>query len=335
LKSIKSLAESIINKNIKQNNTLRAQCIHCIGIKKIDQEINKLMLYWSLDPEWKPKIESISLTNQNLINHIYLLDKIQYTYHTSCLMYQTVIISKFIQKQYLLKKLQSFSFINNQISLLLIKENGVNYYSSLDKSINDNIIYKYTVLTLLYQILCVGLEWVGIRQIKSCLYNYSVYLPVVINPINIIFVIQNINILKNVQLVLKKFLYNLGLNVCINKINIINSQINIAYITFYNEFQKGTLRLKPKPHIEAIKELVRLVKNILYRKNKFGKIRAKTNLSLQKIISKINILLIQWYRYFQSITSKIYLSKITSIIDEVIYRWAKKKYKTNKINLIS
>nr|UEQ12257.1 hypothetical protein orf59 [Batrachospermum sp.] len=250
-------------------------------------------------------------------------------------MYQSVIRSKFIQKQYLLKKLQSFSFINNQISLLLITENGINYSSSLDKSINNNISYKYTVLILLYQILCVGFEWVGIRQIKSCLYNYSEYLPVVINPINIIFLSQNINILQKVQLILKKFLYNLGLNACINKINIINSQINIAYITFYNEFQKGILKLKPKPHIEAIKQLIGLVKNILYCKNKFGKIRAKTNLSLQKIISKINILLIQWYKYFQRITSKLYLSKITSIIDEIIYRWAKKKYKTNKINLIS
>jgi hypothetical protein len=292
------------------------------------------MLYWSLDPEWKPKIESISLTNQNLINHIHLLDKIQYTYSISCLIYQPVMISKFIQKQYLLNKLQSFPFINNRISLLLQTENGNNYYYSLDKSINSNIIYKCTLLVLLYRILCIGFQWVGIRQIKSCLYNYSSYLPIVINPINIIFVSQNVNILKNVQLVLKKFLYNLGLNVCINKINIINNQINIAYITFYNEFHKGVLKIKPKPHIEAIKQLIGLVKNILYHKNKFGKIRAKTNLSLQKIISKINILLIRWYNYFQSITSKLYLSKITSIIDEIIYRWAKKKYKTNKINLI-
>nr|QHO64192.1 hypothetical protein [Lympha mucosa] len=339
LKSIQSLAKSVVNKNIKLNSILKTQLINCVHIEKVDnkmfdQEINKLILHWSLDPEWKPRIESLSFTNQSLIKNINLVYKIKYTYDVSCLIYQPLIISKFIQKRYLIKKLQSFSLINNHISLLLSTTNSINYYCSLDKSVTNNILNKCTILVLLHQVLCTGLEWVGIRQIKSCVYNYYLYVPVVITPVNIIFFSQNINILKTIQLVLKKFLSNLGLNFINNKISISN-KINIAHMTCYNKFHKGIRNLRMKPHIEAIQQLNRLVKNILYGKNKFGKIRAKTNLSLQKIIQKINRLLILWYKYFETIISKLYFSKITFIVDEIIYRWAKKKYKINTINLIS
>ena len=70
LQSIKFLAKHIIKKTIVQNNIyIKTKKIFC---KKIDQEINKQILYWSLDSEWKPRIESNLLKNQNFLQKIKL-----------------------------------------------------------------------------------------------------------------------------------------------------------------------------------------------------------------------------------------------------------------------
>jgi len=335
LSSIKLLAKNIVSKTIEQNNNLKIQYISYLKIKRdnfkeFDKEINKQILCWLLDSEWKPKIESSSFSNRNFLLKISALYKEQYAYQISCLIYQPIIIPKFIQKQYLLKKLQSFSWVNNKISSLLEQEYGINSFYSLDKIIRNIIIRKYNLLILLHEILSTGFEWVIIRQIKACLKSYIVYLEIYITPIDIIYFSKNIAILRRIQLVLKKFLHSLGLHFYFNKINSVNNTINMDNITFYSLLKENIINLKPKPHTEAIKQLTWLVKNTLYSKNKFGKIRAKTNLSLKKNILKINSIVIKWYQYFACIISRFSLWKITLIIDEIIYRWAKKNIKPIK-----
>jgi N-terminal domain of reverse transcriptase len=330
LQSIKCLAINIVNKTIVQNNTYIKSKKICS--KKIDQEINKQILCWSLDSEWKPRIESNLLKNQNFLQKIKCLYKAQYKYQISYLVYQTIIISKFIHKKYLLTKLQSFSWINKQISSLLQTESNIECLYNSNKNIMDTS--KCILLGLLHDILCIGFQWIIIRQTQADPNNYHLYLQLITTPINIIYVSQNINVLNIIKLILTKFLYNLGIYYYFNKKNIINCQINIDDIAFHCIFYKSIIRLEPAPSKQAIKKLIWLIKNILYFKNKFGKIRAKTNLLLKKAISKINLLVIEWYKYFFSMVPKLYLFKIAPVIDEIIYRWAKKKYKTHQIHLI-
>jgi hypothetical protein len=330
LQSIKCLATNIVNKTIVQNYTyIKSKKIYS---KKIDQEINKQILCWSLDSEWKPRIESNLLKNQNFLQKIKLLYKAQYKYQISCLVYQTIIISKFIHKKYLLTKLQSFSWINKQISSLLQTESCINYLYNSNRSIIDTS--KYILLKLLHDILCIGFQWIIIRQIQARSNNYHLYLQLITTSINIIYISQNTNVLSLIKLILTKFLYNLGIYYFFNKKNIVNYQIDMNDLTFHCFFYKSIIRLEPAPSKQAIKKLIWLIKNVLYWKNKFGKIRAKTNLLLKKAISKINILVLEWYKYFSSVVPKLYLFKITPVIDEIIYRWAKKKYKTHQIHLI-
>lgn len=329
LQSIKFLAKHLISKTIVQNNTyIKAKKIFC---KKNDQEINKQMLHWSLDSEWKPRFESNLLKNQNFLQKIKLLYRAQYKYQISCLAYQTIIISKFIHKRYLLAKLQSFSWINTQVTLLLQTEYCINYFYPPNRNIIDT--NKCMLLVLLYDILCIGFQWIITRQIKAYSYNYNLYLQLITTSINIIYLSQNINILKLIKLTVTKFLYNLGVHYHFKKINIINYSIDIDDFNFYCFLYKSRIRLEPTPSKQAIKKLMWLVKSILYSKNKFGKIRAKTNLLLEKTISKINILVLKWYKHFSALVSPSYLFKITLVVDKIIYQWAKKKYKAHRIHL--
>ena len=330
LQSIKFLAKHIIKKTIVQNNIyIKTKKIFC---KKIDQEINKQILYWSLDSEWKPRIESNLLKNQNFLQKIKLLYKAQYNYQISCLVYQTIIISKFIHKKYLLAKLQSFSWTNTQVALLLQTEYCINYCYLPDRNIINTD--KCTLLVLLHDILCIGFQWIIIRQIKAYSSSYNLYLQLITTSINIVYLSQNINILKLIKLIVTKFLCNLGVYYYFTKINNINYSINIDDFNFYCFLYKSRIRLEPTPSQQAIKKLIWLVKSILYSKNKFGKIRAKTNLLLETTISKINILVLKWYKHFSALVSPSYLFKITLVIDEIIYQWAKKKYKAHRIHLI-
>jgi len=342
LSSIKLLAKDLVNNIDQANKAIKVQYKieeedYKLNNNAIEQEINKKFIYWLLESEWKAKIEVNSFYYSNLLERIKFLYTIKYDQQILYFKYQKIIFPTHIRKEYLLTKLQSFLWIKQQVLFALKTEYCIHPFHSLNNSIKKNNNNINLLFILLSNILYVGFKWINIRQIKSSFNDYSLCWQILITPVQIIYFSQKIENLYMMKLIMRNFLHNLGLyffNDHLGNPTNINNYCDFGFMIFKCRYNKPFIYLESKPSIEAIKQLTKSIKNIIYSKNKLGKIKARTNLSLQTIIHHLNIIFKLWQKSFSEMVLKPCLLKIIFVIDEIIYRWMKKKYSSKKIKIV-
>jgi hypothetical protein len=345
LTSIKFLAKYLTAKTLKKRNIIKVKNtfnkISNITSKSINnKELNKKILYWLLESEWNAKIDSNSLICKDIVKKIHLLHKIKYSEKVVCLHYESIIFPKLIRPEYLIAKLQSFSWINKNILITLRTEFCMHYLQSLYNPINIYNKNIHFLFGLLSNIVYIGFKWISYRQIKTNLKKYYFCKDIRITPGQILYFSQNNKELHMLKQIITDFLNNLGFyfhNNDVIHLIIIHKYLDYNFLSFHLQSYGFIKTLNLKPSVKAIKYMQRLIKNTIYIKDKLGKIKAKTNLSLKKVIYKLNKLLYIWEQYFSQIVplSKSYLKDILYLSNEITYRWMKKKYKNSQLKTIS
>nr|YP_009297758.1 hypothetical protein Kuma_058 [Kumanoa americana]AOM67492.1 hypothetical protein Kuma_058 [Kumanoa americana] len=339
LYSIQLLAKSKVHKNALENNAIKKK--YKIALtneqftdKILQEEINKKIIYWLLEAEWKAKIEFNSKVQKYTIEKIKLLHNTTYFKKIFYLEFKQIIYPRHIPIQYLILKLQSFKWINKQILSVLHGEYNIHARNQLNKFKKQDSKHISSLLNLLSEIIYIGFRWSIFRQTKANQYKHLLSWEIITNTTQILYFDQSWQNLQQIQLIIQNFLKKVDCFVTKPKICYVLNFKNIFcfdHIVFTLK-NIGVLKiLTIKPNITSIKNLTKLIKDNIYHKDKFGRIRANTSITLKNLINKLNIYLKMYQQYLSRIIDKSYLLNIACIIDEIIYRWMKKKYPT-KIN---
>nr|UEQ11923.1 hypothetical protein [Kumanoa mahlacensis] len=342
LSSVQLLAKNKVHKNVLKNNAVKekyeiTQINDQVFDKILKKEINKKITYWLLEAEWKAKTEFNSTVQKHALKKFELLQTIAYSQKVFYLEFKQIVHPKHIQIQYLILKLQSFNWINKQIISILETEYNVNSWYKSNQFNKQNLINGRVLFHLLSEIIHIGFRWSIFRQTKAHQYNYDnlLFWEVITTPTQILYFDQGSENLYQVQLIIQNFLKKIDFFLIKTKICCITSLNNVfcfGYIIFTLKITGFLKFIKIKPNTLFIKTLIKSIKNNIYHKDKLGKIRANTNITLKSLIDKLNSQSKTYQQYLSQIIDKSYLRNIACIIDEIIYRWMKKKYSTKMNN---
>ena len=317
LSSIKILAYVKVQETITKSNVSKDN-ISVYNYLELSSDlsilIRKQIILWCLQPEWQPKIEA-SRVNQDLTkdecnpknqNNIYYL--------------KTEISFKNIKTQYVLAKLQTIQWISEVITDCL-------YNNSFVQSINSslNSIFKGDNLYFLIQsILVNGISWNLFRQtmlkmkrsvdtaiffehLKRKIYLYKIDKLKLSTKKILLYLMSDLNFTaKSLRAhnIWKLKYINPKTQVIISELPLLQ---NDFYKIYYNEFFYS-------------------LQNILFHKDKFGRLRTNTQLSMSTVSYKVNDLINKHNYHFSKTKNDVSL-KINKQIREIVYRWAKKNCK--------
>lgn len=313
-----------------------------ILVKNLLESIKQYIIYLCIKPEWEAKFEPIFsndysyqkkyIFQERLISFFNLINikTLNKNIYKNILYNHYQVIIKYIDPKYIIDKFQSLPYIsyclqswldNNFIERFLYSENMI-------FEVNNLLLYE-----LLYKVLCTGIDWFNLKDIeiesKSKIYSSSIYFGLYFNIYNNSFIYLN----RRSSLLFNYIFISLGLNSSFIKFcnrKAYNNKI------VYNLLESNISIINKEFHIHNLdflsKVLLNQVKLIIYKKDLFGRWRAKKYLKLSNILLLFINKLSKFYQIFCfSIDMKIlhYLRKKINIL---ILIWLRKKYKKAKID---
>lgn len=318
LSSIKILAYIKVQQTIKKSQVVKNK----IDLDKYSELsldlsvlIKKEIILWCLQPEWQPKIES-SRISQELMTSEY-----DSNHQNNIYSFGTEVSFKNIQKHYILSKLQTIQWIVEAIINCFNKNSFVQVISSqlinLFRSDNLYIFMKWILFN--------GISWNLFRQtmpkikksidtvvffeyLKRRIYIYKVEKLKLSAQRILLYLMSDLNF--TAQSCRSYKIWNLKhIN---SKTRIVISKLHFRpsnlYQIYYNEFFYN-------------------IRDILFHKDKFGRVRTNTHLSMSIVSYKINNLINQQQGYFMSKIKYNISRQINKQIRKVVYRWARKNCK--------
>jgi len=276
--------------------------------------IKKQIILWCLQPEWQPKIKA-SRVIQDLSK-----DECNSNNKNNIFYFKTDISFKNIRQQYILAKLQTIPWISEVITDCL-------YNNSFIQCINSslNSIFKCDNLYLFIQsVLFNGISWNLFRQtmlgmkisidtvlffehLKKRIYLYKIDRLKLSAKSILFYLISDLNFTaKSLRA------HNIWHLECISsKTQVIISKLPFLqknfYKIYYNEFFYS-------------------IHNILFHKDKFGRLRTNTHLSMSIVSYKVNDLINKHNSHFLNTKDDARL-QINKQIRKIVYRWARKNCK--------
>nr|QUE29985.1 mat [Erythrocladia irregularis] len=97
-----------------------------------------------------------------------------------------------------------------------------------------------------------------------------------------------------------------------------------------NSWNYETSKILIQPTKDNIKKHLLSLRQCLYHKDRFNRWRANSHMTESAVINKLNPLIKRFSDYYQDLVPLIILTKIDKTLNEMIYRYAIKKYKANK-----
>ena len=317
LSSIKILAYIKVQKTITKSKVV-GEDISVYNYSELSSDfsilIRKQIILWCLQPEWQPKIEASRVSKDltkdecNLYNQNNLFD------------FKTEISFKNIKKQYILAKLQTIQWISEVIIDCF-------YNTSFVQSVNSslNSIFKCDNLYLFIQsVLFNGISWNLFRQTMLKM-KISIDTVIFLEYLKKRIYIYEIDRLK---LSAKKILLYLisDLNFTAKSLRA-NNIWNLKYINSKAQIIISELPfLQNNFHKIYYNEFFYSLQNILFHKDKFGRLRTNTHLSMSMVSYQVNNLIKKHKSHFLKTKSNT-SPKINKQIRNIVYKWAKKNYK--------
>lgn len=328
-------SSKIINKSSPISLAMK---VNCTQLRKtiLIEESYKSMVQWSLNPEWLAKKENNEIAKIYLFkNYIhkqeYLITNKTFEKHNYFCIKQSIYNpSKYVDKIYLIHKLQTIKWIKNKIFIWFqdqsLKE--INNQICLITKININDLNK-SLYSLLRQILMIGIEWISLQQ-NTTEVNKTNSLNLILLRYNYFFLSTSYTIIFLVKLKLMNFLYNVGILYILNSyyttIDKFTKNISITCENLLFQVNKLTLInlfiIKISNCVYAI--IKRYIKSFLYHKNLYNYLRINSFLTYKKVINSLNQQFRQLCKCYYSFVSNDELLKLNFISTHTIYKWMKK-----------
>nr|UNJ16355.1 putative reverse transcriptase/maturase [Boldiaceae sp.] len=306
-----------------------------------------------IEPEWEARLENssygfrkgYSLRQAIIKTHAILT---QSSYYTNATIISCRIKSSFSEINFnsLLRKTGYAGLVLQQLQAWLTANYLENEYKALYSTFQYFDIYSfqnYTICPILADIIFYGLqqsiEWhnIKITKMNKC---SSISITHVVRYATEIIVIfpnnESIRITKILR-VIQKFITTLGLQ--LDKSSITLSSIYEGFdflgchFKRYNNHSYWNMedsKLLISPMKENVKKHFRSIKRCLYHKDKLNRWRANSQMRQDDVIEKLNPLIQIFSDYYCCFVPLKILKRIDWTVNEIIYRYAIKKYKSAK-----
>nr|YP_009314917.1 Hypothetical protein ORF_3 [Scinaia undulata]SCW23372.1 Hypothetical protein ORF_3 [Scinaia undulata] len=260
---------------------------------------NKQIAEWCLEAEWKTRLYVHE--DYYYINNISSL----------CLLSKAKVFCTNLDEKYLAHKLQSIAWIEKQITSWLQEQSLVQYIECNTGNQIFTSNKKELVLNLLNMILVNGLQWTYFRQ-EACNSINSSKLMYYLKQET--YVYQHKRLSSFSAQLMDNFLYNIGIFYPCIKSNWLS----------YCRSSIGNLNQAPARDLGTCM-LLDYIKDILFHKDKIGRLRANHELFVRKNIKAINSILLRWLMHYGHFLSHKIVIRTDKDIDRIIYKWTKKK----------
>jgi len=330
LYSTKVAAINITTKKVLAQKLYISKSTSNVLVKKTNMllETNKLLILWCLEPEWLPKNKKCNMASR--VKHFGPLSKpLQLTSRI-----EQQISLKYLDKKYLCDKLQSITWITQNINKCLQEQafiqpiNSPSWRNQTGCSIHD-MLYN-----LIVTILFTDLEWLYFRQsisiVKKCI---EVKSYVKLFEQNICICSSN-DLLMSVRKIRNNFYLHAGLT----KIQLRNQRLRVLEnIDFYGLIADFKVQMllndKKGQHIQDIsRKLFTNIRDILFHKDKFGRTRANSQVSSGKVSMILRNFSSQVKYNSDSIDDNLAINQLNKSVSNMIYVWSKKKHKNHRVN---
>nr|YP_009313278.1 Hypothetical protein ORF_3 [Dichotomaria marginata]SCW21532.1 Hypothetical protein ORF_3 [Dichotomaria marginata] len=288
--STRLLAEQISNKAYFLINNQDVQILNK----------NKLLIFWSLEAEWMYKIRNT--------------EKSKYKYYDiwSCIWYQNKIPNIQIDYKYLINKLQSIHWINNNL-ILLFRDN--HFIQQSKHHFNTQIFYvkhQDLIFNLLSNIIILGLDWIYFRQeFKNIIYEFKFYNALIKD----IYFFTSYSTSSLTNKLINRFLYNIGFfYYSINNFRNLKCYKNKDHI---QDFTNYYLQLVDR-------QLFNYNRYLLFHKDKRGRLRVNSNINIKNINIQFFQTLKKCYNYCQIFIDNHAFNQIDFPVNLIRYKWIKK-----------
>nr|YP_009402696.1 DNA polymerase [Compsopogon caeruleus]ARX96176.1 DNA polymerase [Compsopogon caeruleus] len=306
-----------------------------------------------LEPEWEARLElsSYSFKNGNFIRqaivktHSILANNSYYTDATS-IYCQINLLSSNLNTYAILKKAKFSPLFVNQLSAWISADYLEIYEKNLNYRFQYSCIYSFgqnNIAFLIADIILYGLEYSIEWYCKNKFDKYSRFSNIEFkfircaNQILILLENHNLDIVNSIIIAIKRFLelIDIPLDNSIFTISSVNNGFDFLGYNFkrYKNYKSWNLemsRIIILPSSKNIKKHFRSIKQCLYHKDKLNRWRANSQMRQDDVIEKLNPIIYNFSMYYRYFVPFRILKEIDWILNEIIYRYAIKKYKTAK-----
>nr|ARO91294.1 putative reverse transcriptase/maturase [Rhodochaete parvula] len=341
--------DSNFNKKINSNFNLNKYVYS--NNKRLNLENKALhnLLLFSLQPEWEARLEYNSYgsvtgfdINQAIIKTYTILNQ-NFSYENS------IVLSGFVDN-YLLNlssnliiKKTCYSGIFRQYLINTLYNNNLaksavilNTYFQVDKII---AFQDYTIISLINNIIFYGFEAVLKWKLQNCITtinnSHQIEMVIYANHFIVIFNSYNLKIIINIINSIKSFFYSVGVN--FNTSNLCISSIyegfnflgfNFKRLKNQQNWNHETTKLLIKPTNANLKQHFLSLRKCLYHKDRLNRWRANSYMKQYQVINRLNPIIYNFASYYKYLVPLYIMKKIDWIVNEMIYRYAVKKYKS-------
>lgn len=292
-------------------------------ISFLSKKINSYYIYICLKPELEARYDKLLSFMQkdvsnNKLKHLEKLLSIDYQ------LYQKQYVKiKFhntlINPQSIRQIFSSFSPITSKFYHWLNNANHINSKKIKYKQITIlNISHENQLKRLLFNLLYLGLEWyiyINLR-IKAIYKNITCVYE---NQELLLFISKLYN--KKLIRHIAKFISSKGININMINLYIFNDKNNLIKLSDMHIYINFLNSLTIKLNNNVISDLFKIIRKILYHKNKKNCWRINSNLKTKTARSLINKVLVNWYNDYCGILNISDINNLNKKIDYIIYKW--------------
>nr|QUE28655.1 hypothetical protein [Porphyrostromium japonicum] len=306
-----------------------------------------------LRPEWEARVESnsygfssnIAIT-QTIIKTYSILSK-DSNYESS-----VVLVGKLdesLQKFHAPSVLRKSNYEHNLTTYLKLVCKPSFFLSSLSlagKKFQSNDVLslrKDSFALLIANILFYGLEtaiawkFEALNNDRECARPNKVKTIICSDHFLVVFSLNNIRDISLAINLLRSFFSSLDLNLQNNSLSVRSVHEGFDFLGFnfkrYNNkstWNDQTTKLIVKPTRDNIKKHFLSMRHCLYHKDRLNRWRANAQMTQYDVINQLNPLIKDFSQYYRDLTPPFILRTLDRTLNEIIYRYAIKKYKSNR-----
>lgn len=230
---------------------------------------------------------------------------------------QSDLNSKHVSTESILRKVINSKTISTKLNLLL-KRQSLYFKCKISKSINKYIENENELYELLIMIMYTGLEWYIYTNIKNKNLYTDLYF---VSEGEKLFFVSNFSIVNKILEYIAKFLSLININLKNMRCIVYKYTNSLIYFRDIDLKINNRIHYTFHPSKKSIKDILYMVRNKLYHKNKQGHWRTNNYINSANAVLYINQILHLWYSYYSDILNIKEIFKINQITDKILYMW--------------
>lgn len=306
-----------------------------------------------LRPEWEARIEDNSygfssrLSVKQAVIKTYSVFNQNKSYERS-----TVLIGrqnnwlKRIDVSLVLKKSNCSGYLKKYLSSICTNSLLLSSFRLVNQTFQSIDIVDFpakSMSLLLSNILFYGLETAISWKTKKFIYhsneceNNDITTIVCADHFLVIFPYQNLQFVSSIINVMRSFFDSLCLALPNSLIKVVSIDEGFDFLGFNFKrypnrqlWNQQSTKLIVRPTTSNMKKHILSMRYCLYHKDRLNRWRANTQMTQYDVISQINPLIKEFSRYYQDLVPSYVLKDLDKTLNQVIYSYAIKKYKSNK-----